>query len=136
MKYKRINIRVPFIGEVSLESTPDIVIKACALDISMNGIGIHKFSNDPENKEYKIAVTAVGYGKIYFSGTLAHTYKETAGFMITNIDPANLKILKRIIADFQTTEAFIHHIDKHDIIGDWFVDSEGKEIDLTFEMSP
>lgn len=136
MRYKRINIRVPFIGEVSLESTPDIVIKACALDLSMNGIGIHNFSDDPENKEYKIAVTAIDYGNIYFWGTLAHTYKETAGFMITDIDPANLRILNRIIADFQATEAFIHHIDKHDIIEDWFADSEGKRIDLTFELSP
>jgi len=135
MKYKRIYIRVPVIGGVSLESKQGVVIKASALDISENGIGVNDLSNSPENTEYKIQVTTVGYGQMNFSGFLVHTYKNTAGFNITTIDSLNLKILKNIVADFQATEEFIKCIDKHDIMRDWFVDDEGNKIDLTFEVS-
>lgn len=136
MKYKRLHIRVPVIGGVSLESELGVVIKASALDISENGIGINDFSNRLENTEYKIQVTTISHGEMHFSGILVHTYKNSAGFKITNIDPSNLKILKNIINAFQATEEFIKHIDKHDIMRDWIKDKDGNEIDVSFEVSP
>ncbi len=134
MKSKRIHIRVPVHGGVSLESKLGVVIKASALDISERGIGVNELSNPPENTEYTIQVTTISHGEMQFSGILVHIDKNKAGFVITNIDSENFKILKNIISAFQATEDFIKYIDKNDILRDWFKDKDGNEIDLTFEL--
>ncbi|MGB3223757.1 MAG: PilZ domain-containing protein [Desulforhopalus sp.] len=134
MKYKRIHIRVPVVGVISLVSKSGLLIKASALDISENGIGINEIATCPENAEYQIQITTISHGEIHFSGILVHTYKNTAGFMITNIDSSNFKILKNIINDYQATEEFIKRIETHNIMIDWFRDNEGNEINVTFEV--
>lgn len=134
MKYKRIHIRVPVVGVISLVSKSGFLIKASALDISENGIGINEIATCPKNAEYQIQITTISHGKIHFSGILVHTYKNTAGFIITNIDSSNFEILKNIINDFLATEEFIKRIETHNIMIDWLRDNEGNEINLTFEV--
>ena len=125
---------MPLVGVISLVSKSGLLIKARALDISENGIGINEIATCPENVEYQIQITTISHGKIHFSGILVHTYKNTAGFMITNIDSSNYEILKNIINDFQATEEFIKRIETHNIMIDWLRDNEGNEINLTFEI--
>jgi hypothetical protein len=134
MGFNRAFIRVPFLGDVSLSYSEGLVIQARAIDICEAGLGIEDYSKAPSDTEFEINVATVGYGNLYFIGRLVHTYKTTAGLEITSVNEKTLAILKNIVADFQTTEAFIQRIDQGDLIDDWFVDSDGEYIDVVFEI--
>jgi hypothetical protein len=134
MGFNRAFIRVPFINDVSLSDSEGLVIQARAIDICEAGLGIENYSKLPIVTEYEINVDTADYGKLSFTGRLAHTYKTTAGLEITSVNEKTLAILKNIVADFQTTEAFIQRIDQGDLIDDWFVDSDGEYIDVVFEI--
>lgn len=133
MGFNRAFMRVPFIGDVSLSYSEGLVIKAKAIDICESGLGIKNYSKAPSDTECEISVATVSYGNLSFTGRLAHTYKTTAGLEITSVNEKTLAILKNIVADFQTTETFIQHIDQFDLIDDWFVESDGGYIDVVFE---
>ncbi|MFT5727527.1 MAG: hypothetical protein ACI8PB_001663 [Desulforhopalus sp.] len=135
MGFNRAFIRVPFVGDVSLSYSEGLVIQARAIDICEAGIGIEDYSKALIDNECEINVSTVGYGDLSFIGRLAHTYKTTAGLKITYVNDESLVILKRIVADYQATEAFIQRIDQAEVIDDWFVDSDGKYIDVVFEIA-
>jgi len=134
MGLNRAFIRVPLMGDVFLSYGEGLVIQARAIDICEAGLGIEKYSKVPTDTEYEINVVTVGYGNLSFIGRLAHTNKTTAGLEITSVNEKNLANLKNIVADFQTTDAFIRRIDQSDLIDDLFVDSDGRYIDVVFEI--
>jgi HKD family nuclease len=135
MLHKRINIRVPFTGEAKLFSKSGAVIQARAVDISIGGIRITNHSIPLENTEYTIKISTAGRGIVKFRATLAHENEEAAGFKIIEISSKDLQTIYHMIADFQATEEFIRYIDEYNILSDWFIDSYGKYLDVTFEVA-
>jgi hypothetical protein len=134
MGFNRAFIRVPFLGDVTLSYREGLVIQARAIDICEAGLGIKNYSKIPIDTKCEINVATVDYGNLSFIGRLAHTYKKTAGLEITSVSEKNLAILKNIVAVYQTTEAFIQCIDPGDLIDEWLVDSDGRYIDVVFEI--
>lgn len=134
MGHKRVHIRVPILGEVTLSTLEGIVVEAQAIDISMGGIRIANPSLSIWDNEYDIRITLAGRGTIEFRAVLIHENSEVAGFKIVDIDSENLHLIFLVIADFQSTEDFIKHIEKGNILRDWFVDDHGQQLDVTFEV--
>lgn len=135
MSHKRIHIRIPVIGQVLLSSTEGVVIQAQTIDISMGGLRIGSPSMPMEDTEYQVKVTTAGRGVIAFKAFPVHASGDIAGFKIIDIDDKNLQAIYHLIADFQSTEDFIKHIDEGNILHDWFIDDHGDKLNVTFETT-
>jgi PilZ domain len=133
MSHKRIHIRVPVLGEVTLVNT-DVTIMARAIDISAGGLRIVDFPTTPSHAEYSVTLTTYGRGTIEFTARMAHTDGRIAGLAINSITARELRTIYHLIADFQASEEFIHYIDQCDILQDWLVDDHGNHMDVTFEI--
>lgn len=133
MSHKRIHIRIPVIGDVQLENRKGMVVHARTIDISMGGLRIGNPSMPMEDIEYDVKITTVGRGVISFKALPAHIQEDSAGFKIIDIDKKNAQAIYQIIADFQSTEDFIKHIDEGNILHDWFIDDRGDRLNVTFE---
>lgn len=133
MRYKRIHLRVPAVAWVTLTRTA-ISVEACAVNISVDGLGTTTPSEALDQVEYQIEITTIEHGKIRCSGIPVHQGKKSVGFKITGIDARNLRIIQDIVADFQTSDNFIKYIEEEGIIDDWLYDDAGRELDITFEI--
>jgi hypothetical protein len=136
MAHKRIHVRVPIDGEVVLSTKQGLRIKTPAKDISPGGMGIITPSTPLEQTEYKVEITTDTGESINFTAILVHKGDENSGFMTSDIDKKNLQIIAELIAEFQTTDEFIKQIDEHDILEQKFINENGQEISVTFEMDP
>ena len=135
MSHKRIHIRIPVIGNVQLVNRNGVVVQARTIDISMGGLRIGNASAPMKNAEYEVNITTAGRGVISFRALPVHIHEDFAGFKIVDIDSKDLRAIYHLIADFQSTEDFIKHIDEGNILHDWFIDDRGDKLNVTFETA-
>lgn len=135
MNHKRIHIRVPVLGNATLSNTEGFSIQAQTIDICAGGLRIANPSAPLTNCEYTIEVTSFGRGTITFTALLVHASEHIAGFKIVEMGQKDLETIYHLVADFQSTEDFIKHIDEGTIIHDWFIDDNGDKLDVTFEVA-
>ena len=133
MAHKRADVRVPIIGKVILSDRDGMRITTSARDISPGGFGVENPSAPLEKSRYQVTITIETGKHIQLTATLIHKNKENAGFKTSEIDTKNLQIITELIAEFQTTEAFITQLDKHDLLQQNFIDDDGNEISVTFD---
>ncbi len=89
-----------------------------------------------EHTEYQISITTEDGERIQLTASLVHKNTLHTGFQTSDIDKNNLQIIANIVAKFQTTEAFIEQIDKQDLLEQSFIDEDGNEISVTFDIDP
>lgn len=135
MSHKRIHIRIPVIGDVQLANKQGAVVRARTIDISMGGLRIGNPSRPMENTEYEVKITTADRGVISFKALPVHIHADITGFKIVDIDNKDLQAIYHLIADFQSTEDFIKHIDEGNILHDWFIDDRGDRLNVTFETA-
>lgn len=134
MGHKRIHVRVPIIGEAILTNGRNIQIKAQTIDISQGGLRVINPLDSLEQADYLIEVTTAEGKYIRFTATLIRKDKQNAAFKTTDIDNENLQIVAGLVAEFQKTEGFIRQIDEHDLLQQRFIDDEGNEVSVTFDV--
>jgi len=134
MAHKRIHFRVPIAGEVILSTGQGKRIKTPVIDISQGGVGVASPSTSLEQTEYRVEITTEDGVYIQFTATLAYKGEHTSGFKNSDIDKKNLQIIAELVAEFQSTDEFIKQLDKHDLFPQKFIDEDGREISVTFEM--
>jgi hypothetical protein len=132
MAHKRIHVRVPIAGEVILSTEQGIRIKTPEIDISPGGVGV--ISTSLEQTEYQVEITTEDGEHIQFTATLVYKGEHTSGFKTSDIDKKNLQIIAELVAEFQSADEFIKQMDKHDLFPQKFIDEDGREISVTFEM--
>jgi len=124
MAHKRIHVRVPLAGEVLLSTGQGKRIKTPVINISQGGVGIASPSTTlAEDGEH-----------IQFTATLVYRGEHTSGFKTSDIDKKNLQIIAELVAEFQSTEEFIKQVDNLDLFPQKFIDEDGREVSVTFEM--
>jgi hypothetical protein len=135
MKYQRLHLRIPLIGDAILSNDKNVKVMAHTVDVSQAGVGITAPSSPLENTEYQIEVNIHDRGSIRPTASLIHHSKLSAGFKTTYISAEDLQIIRDLIAEFQTSEDFITYIEEHNILDDWLGDTDGTEFDITFEAA-
>ena len=136
MRYRRLHIRIPATGDVTLTTDEEIIVKSSIIDVSAGGIGITAPPHRIEQNEYQIEVITPFHGTIQFSGLPVYQNLESIGIKITSIEKDQLKVIYQIVGNFQLSDDFINHIDQKDIIHDWLVDESGEDIEITFDTEP
>jgi hypothetical protein len=134
MAHKRLYVRIPITGEAVLSNKHGVHIKTPAKDINQGGLGVETPSTPLEHNEYQIEITTEEGKKIQLTATLIYKNKQHTGFQTSDIDNTNLQIIADLVAKFQTTEKFIEQIDKQDLLEQSFIDEEGNEISVTFDI--
>ncbi len=136
MEYKRIHVRVPIIGEVQLTSDAVSHVRALAIDISQGGVAITDPSLSLAQGVYGIKITTADGRDITMTGELIRQDETVAGFKTTDIDPDSLEIITDLIFQYQKTTDFIKQIEEHNLFDNRFVDDDGNELDVTFDVDP
>ncbi|MBL4903082.1 MAG: PilZ domain-containing protein [Desulfocapsa sp.] len=134
MAHKRIHVRVPLAGEVLLSTGQGKRIKTPVINISQGGVGIASPSTTLEQTEYQVEITTEDGEHIQFTATLVYRGEHTSGFKTSDIDKKNLQIIAELVAEFQSTEEFIKQVDNLDLFPQKFIDEDGREVSVTFEM--
>lgn len=134
MAHKRTHVRVPFKAKATLSNSDGEQTKARTIDISPGGLGIVNPSIPLGHNEYRIEVTTAEGLKINLKAKLIRKGRQSAGFKTSEIDKKSMQIIADLVAEFQTTEAFVKQIDRHDLLEQLFVDDDGSEYAVTFEM--
>jgi hypothetical protein len=112
-----------------------MVIQARTIDISMGGLRLGNLSKPMENTVYDVTITTAGRGVIKLQAIPVHASEDIAGFKIVEIDKKDLQAIYHLIADFQSTEDFIKHIEEGNILHDWFIDEQGDKLNVIFETA-
>lgn len=136
MAHKRLYVRIPIAGEAVISNKHGVHIKTPAKDISQGGLGVTTPSTPLDHSEYQITITTEEDEKIQLTATLIYKNKHHTGFQTSEIDRHNLQIIADLVAKFQTTEEFIEQIDKQDLLEQSFIDEDGNEISVTFDIDP
>ena len=136
MRYRRLHIRIPAVGDVILSTDEEIIVKSSIINVSAGGLCIAAPPHLIDQNEYQIEVITPFHGKIHFSGFPIYQNFESIGFKITSIAKDQLKIIYQIVGNFQLSDDFIKYVDQKDIIHDWLVDESGEEIEITFDSEP
>ncbi len=136
MRYRRLHIRIPASGDVTLATDGEIIVKSSIINVSAGGLCITAPSHLIDQSEYQIEVITPFHGAIHFSGFPIYQNFESLGIKITSIEKNQLKIIYQIVGSFQISDDFIKYIDQKDIIDDWLVDESGEDIEITFDTEP
>ena len=136
MRYRRLHIRIPATGDVTLTTDEEIIVKSSIINVSAGGLCITAPSHLIDQNEYQIEVITPFHGTIHFSGLPVYQNLESIGIKITSIEKDQLKVIYQIVGNFQLSDDFINHIDQKDIIHDWLVDESGEDIEITFDTEP
>lgn len=134
MSYKRIHVRVPIQGEALLLSCKDTSIKAQTIDISHGGVAITSPDVPLTEDTYDIIITFKDGKKIRIAAYLVRQEGGVLGFKTDKIDNDSLQIITDLVFAYQETNDFIKQIDEHNLFGHSFIDEEGKELDITFNV--
>jgi hypothetical protein len=134
MHYKRIHVRVPLSGEALLSSGQDAHIRAHAIDISQGGVGIASTSKLQPNIDYSITLTTKDRQKIELTGQLIRNQEDTAAFQTTHIKEESIHIINELVAEYQATTAYIQQIEEHNLLDNLFLDEDGNEIVISFDI--
>lgn len=134
MSYKRIHVRVPIQGEAHLLSCTDTAIKAQTIDISHGGVAITSPDVPLTEDTYEIIITFKDGKEIKLAAYLVRQENGVLGFKTDKIDSDSLQIITDLVFAYQETNDFIKQIDEHNILGQSFIDEEGKELDITFNV--
>lgn len=121
-------------GEVTLSNYTKTTIRAKTIDISLGGVATTGFPEEAYGDEYQIKIlTKVGLS-IEFSAQLVRINESVAGFQTLKIDQENLKIIKDLIFEYETTTDFIKQLDEFNLFET--ADENGNEIEIVFENEP
>lgn len=133
MGYRREHIRIPVSGNAILSNRQNRGIRAEVVNICEGGIGITIPPPRLKQTEYHVNFKTKSGLCVQFMGALIHQNKHSTGLKTVAIDQKNLKTIHQLIADFQASEEFILYIDSKNILTDWFVDKNGRELEFNFE---
>ena len=136
MRYRRLHIRIPASGDVTLTTDEEIIVKSSIINVSAGGLCITAPSHLIDQNEYQIEIIMPFHGTIHFSGFPVYQNFESIGIKITSIAKDQLKIIYQIVGSFQLSDDFIKYVDQKDIIHDWLVDESGEDIEITFDTEP
>ena len=137
MNYKRIHIRVPLSGKAVLSNSEDgFHFTAQTINISEGGVAITDASQELQPKEYQIAVSTENGQTITLTGLLLRQKDNDAGFKTTNIKNEDLKIIMNMVEEYQSTPEFLEQLTDHDMLQQNFIDDEGNELEVTFDIDP
>ncbi len=134
MTQQRRQARVPISGQAILSNDQGICITATTKDISQDGIGINKPTDSLAETEYQIRISTDTGRQIHLRATLIHSSIHTTGFKTSDINKKNLQIITDLVAEYQSTEAFIKQIDEHDLLKQKYIDEDGNEVSVTFDI--
>ncbi len=136
MAHKRTHVRVPITAEASLSDGRGGQIKARTIDISPGGLGVVNPSKPLGQSDYKVEVTTAEGERIEFIATLIRKNEDSSGFRTSEIDEQSLRVIASMVAEFQTTDDFIKQIAEYDLLQQQYIDEEGNEFAVTFEVDP
>ncbi|MCK5069568.1 MAG: PilZ domain-containing protein, partial [Desulfocapsa sp.] len=132
---KRVGVRIPIKGKAVLLDKNGVRITTRTKDISSKGIGVSTPSTPLEHSKYRIDITTEDGKTITLKATLVYKDNQKSGFQTSDIDTKNLHIINGLIGEFQNTEKFIEQIDLHDVLEQSFIDEEGNEVSITFDIN-
>lgn len=138
MGYKRIHIRVPLTGKATLAHLKDgIHFTAKTINISAGGVAVSDTSMElQEGEEYQITVTTNRGDRIQLTAMLLRYEGNNAGFKTTEIGKEDLNFIKDMVDEYQTTPEFIDQLTEHDMLQQNYIDDEGNELEVTFDIDP
>jgi hypothetical protein len=134
MSYKRIHVRVPIQGEALLRSCKDTSIKARTIDISHGGVAISSPDEPLIEDSYDIIITFGDGKEIKLAAYLVRQKDGVLGFRTDKIDGNSLQVITDLVFAYQETTDFIKQIDEHNLFDQSFIDEEGRELDITFNV--
>ena len=135
MGYKREHIRIPIAAVATLSCLQNERIKARAVNICAGGLGITGINTDPAPTQYHVQLETRCGEQIELLARVAHRNDHVTGLKTIIIDKRNLNYINDLVTHFQSSEAFIEHIDNQDNLSDWFTDVHVQEVDTDFEKS-
>lgn len=134
MEYRRVYIRVPVKGQAILSNKRCAFLKAKTIDISRGGLAITYPEDFLELQQYNISVITEDGLTIKLRAELVRQTEDSIGFKTSAIDNEDLKKISDIVHKYQETEDFIKQIDEHNILDQHFIDDEGNELEVTFNI--
>jgi hypothetical protein len=134
MGYKRIFVRVPLTAEATLSGETKKTINARTVDISQGGFCITEPSEALSESEYQIEIVTRDGQTVRMFAKLVHQNKDRAGFQTMTMDGQSLEVITFLISEFQMTPEFIKQLDEFDLLSQRYIDDEGNELEITFEI--
>ena len=134
MAHKRIHVRVPITGEATVSDEHGTQAKMPTIDISPGGVGVISPSSPLGQTDYKVEIVTENDRKIRFTATLIRGDEQSTGFQTAEIDKKNLQVIADLVTEFQSTEEFIKQIDEHNLLEQNFIDEDGNEVSVTFDV--
>ena len=136
MEYQRVHIRVPIQANAILSDSRGVIIKAKAIDISRGGLAVEKPDTDLVQNEYTIHIETTSGRSIELTAILARQNANSIGFKTVMIEDRYLDIITGLVYEYQETTDFIKQIDEHNIFDQHYVDDDGNELEVTFDIDP
>lgn len=136
MEYHRVHIRVPIQANATLSDRRGLVIKVKAIDISKGGISLEKPIEELAQNEYFIQVETETGEIIKLTAVLVRQNAHTIGFRTVDIEGRDLQLITELVYQYQETTDFIKQIDEHNIFDQYFIDDDGSELEVTFDIDP
>jgi len=136
MNYRRMHVRVPIKGEALLKSDKGTYVVAKAIDISKGGVAIAAPSKSLDEHKYHITITTTEGKKIDLTARLIRKTETVVAFQTSRIDVDSLEIITDLVFRYQETPEFIQQIQDHNLYNDRYLDEDGNEIDITFDVDP
>ncbi len=136
MKYQRIHIRVPLKADAALSDKSGVVIKTRAIDISAGGVAVKKPDTGLTQDEYSIHIVTASGKTIDLKAIMVRQNSASIGFKTVHIEEKDLKIITAMVYEYQETPDFIKQLDEHNIFEQHFVDEDGNELEITFDVDP
>lgn len=134
MDYKRIHVRVPISGTAVLSQQGKVHIKASTIDISQGGLAIAAEETPLPENTYHVEITTQDGKTIQLEATLIRQNGQSAGFQTCSIDKKNMHVITQLVSQYQSTVDFIEQLDKHNLMEQTYVDDEGNELEVTFDI--
>lgn len=134
MEYRRVHIRVPLKGQAILSNSKGALLKAKTIDISRGGLAVTHPEDSLELQQYNINVITEDGLTIKLKAELVRETENSIGFKTSAIDHEDLKIISDMVYRYQETEDFIKQIDEHNIFDQHYIDDEGNELEVTFDV--
>jgi c-di-GMP-binding flagellar brake protein YcgR len=137
MEYKRIHVRVPISGEALLSRGKEVHLKARTIDISKGGVAVTAPATTAtciSKSNYDIVITTQAGQKIELTVQLVRQTDKMIGFKIFEVDDNSLEIITDLVYKYQETTDFIDQIEKYNLLEQRYVDDDGTELDVTFNV--
>lgn len=137
MGYRRIFIRVPLSGQATLTNQEkNVRLTVQTVNISQGGVALSTSEDQLPTGKYHISISIDENGSIEMEAELLRQTERLIGFRIKEISTNDLETILKMVEEYQSTPDFIDQLTEYDMLQQSYIDDDGNELEVTFEIDP